>query len=146
MPFRTLMYISSSQLIGRTSDGQVRSIVGTSLTNNSTAGLTGALLFSGRYFVQILEGRSEAIDKLFEVLRADARHRDLVVINDRPIEKRKFGGWRMAYVGPSVFVDRQARRLAANPSDTEVARMAGWLESLLIDKPPNTTEQTVRLA
>lgn len=134
MPLRKLMYISSSQLIVSTAHEAISSIVAQSLANNLRAGLTGALLFSGRYFVQILEGSNDAIDALLEVLRADGRHKDLIVISDRPIKNRKFGKWQMAYVGPSVFVDRQVGRLAANPSEAEVMRLAGWLESLLTDR------------
>jgi len=95
--------------------------------------LTGALVFSGRYFVQILEGSAASVDNLLGIIRADARHSNMIVINDRSIERRSFSKWRMAYVGPSVFVDRQVGRLAANPSDGEVVRLAGWLETLLVE-------------
>ncbi len=146
MSLRTLMYISSSQLSESIAEREVQSIVAASLANNSTAGLTGALVFSGRYFVQILEGSNEAINALMGALRGDARHKELVVISDHPIEVRKFAKWRMAYVGPSVFVDRQVGRLAKDPSDAEVIRLAVWLESFLTDQYVKTIGRDIRAA
>ena len=133
------MYVSLSQISPSAADAATRSIVTKSIEKNGQSGLSGALVFSGRYFVQILEGPEDRVGDLCETLKADVRHSDLVIINDRPIERRKFASWRMAFVGPSVFVDRQVNRLASSPSDGEVVRVAGWLETLLAECDPLAT-------
>ncbi len=41
---------------------------------NTRAGISGALAFNGRNFVQVLEGEVNAVKALFEVIGADPRH------------------------------------------------------------------------
>jgi hypothetical protein len=139
MVFRTLMYVSSSQIGPPAADDAARAIVTKSIYKNGQADLSGALVLSGRYFVQILEGPEDRVGALCEILKADARHTDMIIINDRLIERRKFASWRMAFVGPSIFVDRQVNRLASSPSDGEVIRVADWLETLLAECDPLAT-------
>lgn len=83
-------------------------ILGVSQRNNDRAGLTGALGSHAGRFVQVLEGDTEALDRLMRRLVDDPRHRSIVIIDRKPVEARIFGAWSMA---SARFDPSQAARL-----------------------------------
>ncbi|WP_375391068.1 BLUF domain-containing protein [uncultured Sphingomonas sp.] len=64
---------------------------------NGLNGVTGLLLFANGRFLQVLEGPEESVSLTMDRIRADPRHRDIAILADRPIEKRAFADWGMAY-------------------------------------------------
>jgi len=64
---------------------------------NSTAGLTGMLLYGDRTFFQVLEGDRPVVEALLERLTTDPRHERLTKIVLEPIEERSFAQWTMGY-------------------------------------------------
>lgn len=111
--------------------GAIDGIIATSRARNPSLGLTGALLFTGDYFAQVLEGTAESIDTLMAKVRKDRRHEEIIVIAREPIVTRRFGSWSMAYSGPSQFVARHVTRLLNDPAPHERDRSADWLNDLL---------------
>ena len=63
--------------------------------NNSRNGLTGALLFDGLWFVQILEGERELITGTMRKIFDDRRHAAVNVMYADAIGERLFGNWWM---------------------------------------------------
>jgi hypothetical protein len=106
-------------------------IVATAHARNPTVGLTGALLFTGTYFAQVLEGEAAAVDSMVEKVRNDPRHCQLMIADRSPLEQRQFPDWNMAYFGPSRFVERHGTRLLNDPSPAVQTRGADWLKELL---------------
>lgn len=96
-----LAYISKNSINGTEDDikEQVKSILSTAQTNNPALGVTGALLYSGGYFCQVIEGESETLEELFETIQMDSRHNQVTVLHFEPIEKRNFSEWAMARAG-----------------------------------------------
>lgn len=96
---RQIIYISTSAApaIG---DGLAQ-ILRSSQRNNAAAGLTGLLWTDGRRFLQVLEGGRAAIQSTLDRIRADPRHRALVVFHDREAEARSFERWSMKLVDDS---------------------------------------------
>lgn len=111
--------------------GAIDGIIATSRARNPELGLTGALLFTGEHFAQVLEGTAESIDRLMATVRKDLRHGEIIVIAREPIVTRRFGSWSMAYSGPSQFVARHVTRLLNDPTPQEQGRSADWLNDLL---------------
>ena len=64
---------------------------------NSTAGLTGMLLYSDRTFFQVLEGDRPVVEALLRKLILDKRHERVTKIVLEPIEERLFAHWTMGY-------------------------------------------------
>lgn len=114
-------YISTSKLIGRNVEDQVRNIVDVSLPRNGSLGVTGALVFTGTRFAQYLEGPSGAIAELRNSIMDDSRHEDIQTIASGPYEHRLFLRWSLAYAGPSRFV-------AGKVGDALVDALAGGQE------------------
>jgi hypothetical protein len=91
---RSLIYTSVAS--AGLSDEAVVDIHNSARAFNGLDGISGLLVFNGERFLQIIEGSEDAIEDLLRRLRADPRHTEVTVVEDRPIEKRSFSGWQMA--------------------------------------------------
>ena len=131
MSLSSVLYISRSTIAPCDAGDVVDQIVATATARNPGAGLTGALLFTGTYFAQVLEGRDDAVDALLARLRHDPRHDQLQIVNRNVVDQRQFAQWNMAYHGPSQFVARHVTRLVNDPSTSEHRRAAQWLTELM---------------
>lgn len=115
---RQILYVSLSAVPGDKAD--LVGILQQSRHNNALDGITGLLWSDGRSFLQAIEGPKASVIATFARIRADSRHHSLVVLEDRPIEAREFGGWNMAHRRSSDAADAydtQMRRLLVNASD-----------------------------
>ena len=75
----------------------VHSILITSRINNRRDAITGILVAGGNRYLQIIEGPRTAMERLYAAIRADHRHLSVTTLIERPIAKRCFDGWSMAY-------------------------------------------------
>ncbi len=128
---QSLLYISRSTILPGDVEDELNRIIATAVARNSACGLTGALLFTGRHFAQVIEGDSASIDRLMAKISIDPRHDKIRTVARTPLAERLFGDWSMAYFGPSQFVSRQVTRLLSDPSPVELRRGAEWLTDLL---------------
>jgi hypothetical protein len=91
---------------------QIEQILLVSRRNNEAAEITGALLFSDTNFSQVLEGPRAEVERLYETLNHDPRHKDLLLLLSEPLAAREFPDWSMAYIGPNQW----AKQAAGPPS------------------------------
>lgn len=101
-----LLYISRSAVPENEADRIVASIVEVSQARNAREGLTGALMFTGEDFAQVLEGDMVAVLRLMADIARDQRHADVEIIEQGHVPVRYFGDWTMGYWGRSAFVSR----------------------------------------
>jgi blue light- and temperature-responsive anti-repressor len=78
---------------------ELRAIVSTARWRNKDDNLTGALLFTGGGFAQVLEGRREIVERTFERIAVDRRHTDVTVLSFTPTPQRSFPDWPMGFCG-----------------------------------------------
>jgi hypothetical protein len=76
----------------------VLKIVDVSEKNNPKRGVTGALCYDPRSFLQCLEGPRDQVNKLYNTIIRDERHTDVTLLYYADVEERAFGEWAMAYV------------------------------------------------
>lgn len=97
----SLAYISKNRLQGSKEEveAEIVDILAKAHKNNPDLGVTGALLYSGGYFCQVIEGDDEALEELFETIQGDDRHGEITILHFEPIEKRVFSEWSMAFAG-----------------------------------------------
>lgn len=97
-----LIYISRSTFVpAEVTNGietNVARILLKSRANNKKNGLVGVLYFGDGCFFQCLEGAAEAVDKLYETLLKDSRHKDLKVLTRKSIGALSFSNWSMKHV------------------------------------------------
>ncbi len=74
----------------------VATLLGEAQRNNARDGLTGALAAHDGWFVQVIEGQRETLDRLLKRLETDPRHRNISVIDRAPVSDRMFTDWSMA--------------------------------------------------
>lgn len=96
MELKSLTYTSWAR--PSISDRDIDAILGSAHTNNPLEGLTGVLIFNGGAFMQVLEGSEQAVDDMAERLRADKRHSNFFIREERLIAERAFPDWSMAYL------------------------------------------------
>ncbi|MBC6699132.1 BLUF domain-containing protein [Hymenobacter puniceus] len=65
--------------------------------NNERLGVTGALVYGGGQFMQIMEGESAVVQALYDKVETDARHTGVMKLADKDIPHRSFGNWSMAF-------------------------------------------------
>ncbi|NML91279.1 BLUF domain-containing protein [Sphingobium sp. TB-6] len=102
--FARWFYISTSRLDEIDTEECIREIVNVSIPRNRSLEVTGALLFTGRNFVQYLEGTPTAIEELKASILQDPRHENVRTIASGEYSHRRFVTWSLAYAGPSQFV------------------------------------------
>jgi hypothetical protein len=79
----------------------VGAILRKSTANNPAQGVTGVLCFSGKVFLQVLEGGRSQVSQLYNRIAQDPRHIDVVLLSYDEIDERSFAGWAMGQVNMS---------------------------------------------
>ncbi len=95
MSLYCLVYISLA--IRKMSDAELSELLATCRKNNRKLEVTGLLLYRDGFFIQALEGEKQVLDNLFDRIRCDQRHSDVLLIYREPIEERAFGEWSMGF-------------------------------------------------
>ncbi len=102
---------------------------------NAALQVTGILLFDGVHFVQLLEGPDEAVNLIFDAIRRDDAHKNVVLLMQDHGPNRRFGGDAMALLDLRALDPQQvsARILAKmkKPTrwpggDDRVVKILGW--------------------
>ncbi|AWN55656.1 BLUF domain-containing protein [Methylobacterium sp. 17Sr1-1] len=121
-----LVYASKNLIQGPDHEvaAAMRQILDASQRNNRAAGVTGALMFNGGAFAQVLEGPRAGVEETFERIQRDERHGDVTVLQCGPAEARGFPDWSMAFVGQSARGQALWCGLAAE-SGFDLARLDG---------------------
>lgn len=80
--------------------GAFKLILDVSRLRNPPAGISGALIFDGERFCQLLDGPRGAVQALIDRLATDRRHTDLTVLHSSSMPLGKpLQGWSNGYCG-----------------------------------------------
>ena len=126
MNFR-MVYCSRNRITGSPQEvvAEIDAILLASRRNNAANDVTGALLFNGEAFAQVLEGPRDAVDVAYAKLRFDPRHSNVVLLQQAKQLERNFGNWTMAYS------DAHFPALQMPAFDLIEANPAGFAEEIL---------------
>ncbi len=83
---------------------------------NTERKITGILLHSKNRFIQYLEGHRVELDALFNLIKEDSRHTDVVLRNFEPVPERVFPSWEMGYRD----IDQLSFNTNASKEDKEI--------------------------
>lgn len=64
---------------------------------NEEQGITGCLLYHQGEFLQYLEGNQVRVLQLYDKIKSDPRHTDVVLLSHGNRPERRFEQWEMAY-------------------------------------------------
>lgn len=135
-----LVYTSTNRLTGGEDEvaREVAEILAASKRNNVKAGVTGALMFNGGVFAQVLEGPRKAVEATFERIQRDNRHDQVTVLHCAPATERSFPNWSMAFVGRSdtgrALWDKLAGQSGFDPSKLNGDDVYAVLRRILIEE------------
>ena len=94
----TVQLIYASRMAKGCGPKDLEAILDISRKKNPSIGVTGALCYSARGFLQCLEGSRSAVNTLYRRIVQDERNEDITLISYEHITERTFGQWSMAYV------------------------------------------------
>ena len=115
-----LIYASRSNPI---LDGsEVYSLLATSKRNNKEHALTGVLLYGQGYFLQVLEGNRDEVNRLFQRIVADQRHDDVRIIEAVNTGGREFSQWSMEIIGWPDELDSRMIKILRETTGEEQLR------------------------
>jgi len=120
-----ILYVSESCVDPQGISGLIQQ----SRAANSTAGITGVLLFTGGCFLQFLEGPQPAVAETMRRIESDQRHRRLRVLLRENATARRTPQWSMNLV-ESNTADELARMLL-EANEVSAARATQLLEAVL---------------
>lgn len=93
-----LIYRSRSRIVPDRRKVALGELFSDARSNNKKQGITGALLISGNWFAQTLEGEESLVRDLFEKIEKDGRHEHVTVLQTEDAVDRVFSRWAMARV------------------------------------------------
>ncbi|MCK0099060.1 BLUF domain-containing protein [Qipengyuania sp. S6317L1] len=103
-------YVYISTAVGLPRE-QVDEILTTCARNNAAKNVTGLLLYNGRNFLQLLEGKAESLDQLMSAIEADERHEGVLVMHTGEVEERTCPEWAMKLLAISEGIEVRQQRL-----------------------------------
>lgn len=103
--------------------------------------LQGVLAFTGTHFFQVVEGLADDIAKVIALVQADRRNRELRVLCDAPVGKRRFSQWTTVCVASPALAQGIAR---AHADDLGCAAAATLVDQLVQDASLDALDPTVR--
>lgn len=96
MSIKQVVYMSkASEFVNH---AEIAKLLLTSRLNNKIYDITGVLIYYNDHFLQVIEGPSAEISKLFSNIIIDPRNYDVEVLQERTISERDFINWSMAFV------------------------------------------------
>lgn len=108
-----------SQGTRQLSEIELKSMLNISRNNNTRQQVTGILVALDNCFLQLLEGDKTTITRLFEKIKTDDRHTDVLTLHKGVVENRNFPDWSMGFQVTSLetfkreigFIDISNRQL-----------------------------------
>lgn len=91
----TICYISKQAR--QLTEGEIDSLFQFILDFNSKNQISGILLFNQGIFLQVLEGDSSVLKRLFKNIRNDTRHRNILTVLEQRIEERIFAEYKAGF-------------------------------------------------
>lgn len=96
---KTICYISDSN--GFDSLDELKALHTKAKANNLKRNITGVLIYKNKNFLQVLEGKKNIVDKAFETIKHDRRHKNIFKVIDTTIEHRIFEDYNFGF----TFID-----------------------------------------
>ncbi len=91
----SITYISKANIDPDKSAEELASLTRMAKRRNEMDNITGVLILENGVFYQTIEGPESKLMRLFESIKRDQRHEDIVLLISEPIEKQVFSDWSL---------------------------------------------------
>ena len=113
-------------------EGEISAIFATARKFNSEHKITGMLCHNEKYFFQYIEGIKAEIDALYENIKNDSRHSNIVLLDYSETNIRLFREWSMADVDANdediAFIIKKYSSHGFNPYKLSASNAADFIE------------------
>ena len=114
---------------------ELEDILRVARVRNAASGVSGALMFNGTHYAQVLEGPREAVERIFESIQLDPRHTEMMLLSFDRVGERLFPSWSMAHVGASRGrLSELAGETGFDASCVKGDELAARLHALLLEE------------
>ena len=107
---KLVQLIYYSLVSGDLAKDKIETVLTVANKRNAEAGISGLLLFSNAYFLQVLEGPRSEVNNVYSKIQRDSRHHGAQILMYRDIHLRDFGAWAMGWAN-EMKVKKQERQL-----------------------------------
>lgn len=90
-----IIYFSSSKKY--LNPEQIGKLLSESREKNIKNNITGVLLYIDGDFLQVIEGPKKVIFELFELIKKDERHTEILTVINKKIKEKHFIEWNMGF-------------------------------------------------
>lgn len=97
-----LVFISTAKKL--MSDAELLDLLQSARSKNSENNITGMLLYGEGTFLQVLEGEREDLQRVYNAIQADFRHRNIIVMISGILNERIFSKWSMSFASVNAEV------------------------------------------
>lgn len=122
----------------------INSIITTSRDFNEEHNITGCLLYHNDEFLEILEGEEEIVKSLYERIKTDPRHNDVMLLNEGYTQERLFKNWSYAFqplesnlvnkINKDLFINNLHSLSKIIEKPTQAAKLFFYLSSQLLSE------------
>lgn len=95
-PIHQLIYASAAANNG-SAPNELKRILESARKNNQPLNITGVLLHVEGSFLQVLEGEEQQVMAVFNRIKDDKRHTEVVILWQGEVEQRDFDDWSMGF-------------------------------------------------
>lgn len=99
--------IYSSTVADGIGEVDFQDILTTAFERNEKLDVTGLLVYHEGSFIQLLEGDKENVLQIYDSIKRDERHYNIITLYTGETSKRYFPNWRMAFEAPLEKTFRQ---------------------------------------
>lgn len=105
------LYLSEVNIAANELLAQIRAIHKASVRRNGEAGITGVLLFTDRFFLQLLEGPRVRVTETLGRILVDHRHDTIRLCSVHEADTRVFPSWsmRLVHADPNFRLSKDQR-------------------------------------
>ncbi len=96
MKLVSLIYVS--RMVNKPSIQDLMQLSDAAEIKNKKLNITGALTYNGGHVMQLLEGDYPEVNRLFQTIATDSRHKDVTLICYKANSIRHFPNWGMRYL------------------------------------------------
>jgi len=132
MQLRRIIYVSRA--LQGLQEVELRQIFGLAEVLHRRGDLSGLLAYTGRHFIQLIEGPAPQVDQLLSMIAADDRHRGMRTLCDETPQSRDFQGWHWMRVDSLDLIDEVDEALRGEDIGAEQAKRL--IQRLVAASPP----------
>jgi len=92
-------------------DEDLEELLINSRINNSQLNITGLLVIKGKTFIQCLEGDKKDVEEVFDRIKNDPRHENILILVEEYTKNRLFPDWSMGYKNIKYLTNLKSKEL-----------------------------------